>query len=392
MTRDEIIFNDESHIMNTYGRLPLVPDHGKGASIYDKNGKKYIDFTSGIGVNVFGYADEGWVRAVAEQAAKYQHVSNYYYCEPASALAKYLTQQTGMTNLFFANSGAEANEGAIKLARKYSYDTFGPGRSAIVTLKQSFHGRTVTTLAATGQDVFHQYFYPFTEGFKYCVAGDMEALRQACGDDVCAVMMELVQGEGGVNILDRDYVSEVAAYCREKDVLLIIDEVQTGVGRTGTLFAYMQYGIQPDIVTTAKGLGGGLPIGAFLSGEKTARVLGSGMHGSTFGANPVSTAAGCYVASRLTDEFLEEVRQKGRYIEEKLNAAEIPQVVEIRRMGLMIGVEITGAPKEYLKKAFDGGLLVLTAGSNVIRLLPPLNVSREEIDEGLAILIKILSE
>jgi len=392
MTRDEIISNDKQYIMNTYGRLPLVPDHGKGAVIYDKDGKKYIDFTSGIGVNVLGYSDEGWVKAVTDQAAKYQHVCNYYYCEPAAELAEYLITKSGMTNLFFGNSGAEANEGAIKLARKYSYDTYGEGRNTIVTLKQSFHGRTVTTLAATGQDVFHQYFYPFTEGFKYCAAGCMDALKEACTDDVCAVMMELVQGEGGVNILDPDYVAAAAAFCREKDILLIIDEVQTGIGRTGTLFAFQQYGIEPDIVTSAKGLGGGLPIGAFLSNEKTAKVLGGSMHGSTFGANPIATAAGCYITSRLTDEFLTEVKAKGQYIADKVASAGIAQVIGVRHLGMMIGIEITGTPKDYLKKAFENGLLVLTAGSNVIRLLPPLNITYEEIDEGLAILTKILAE
>lgn len=392
MTRDEVISCDTQYIMNTYGRLPLVPEYGKGSAIYDKSGKKYIDFTSGIGVNVLGYSDEGWVKAVTEQAFKFQHVCNYYYCEPAAKLAEYLIEKTGMTNLFFANSGAEANEGAIKLARKYSYDNYGEGRNTIVTLKQSFHGRTVTTLAATGQDVFHQYFYPFTEGFKYCPAGEIEALKEACTGDVCAVMMELIQGEGGVNILSKEYVSAVAQFCREKDILLIVDEVQTGIGRTGSLFAFTQYGIKPDIVTSAKGLGGGLPIGAFISGEKTAHILGGGMHGSTFGANPVATAAGCYIASRLTEDFLAEVNAKGKYIADKLNAAGIDKITDIRGMGLMIGIEINGTPKEYLKKAFENGLLVLTAGSNVIRLLPPLNITYEEIDEGLAILIKILAE
>ncbi len=392
MTRDRIVSNDTQYIMNTYGRLPLVPDHGKGAAIWDKDGRKYIDFTSGIGVNVLGYSDEGWVKAVAEQASLYQHVCNYYYCEPASKLAAFLIEKTGLCNVFFGNSGAEANEGAIKLARKYSFDKYGEGRSTIVTLNQSFHGRTVTTLAATGQDVFHQFFYPFTEGFKYAPAGDIDALRTACTDDVCAVMLELIQGEGGVNILSPDYVKAVSEFCVDRDLLLIADEVQTGMGRTGSLFAFMQYGITPDIVTSAKGLGGGLPIGAFLSGEKTAKTLTGGMHGSTFGANPVSTAAGCYIASRLTDDFLAEVNAKGQYIADKIAEAGIDKVTNIRHMGLMIGIELNCAPKEYLKKAFDNGLLVLTAGSNVVRLLPPLNISYEEIDEGLAILTKILAE
>jgi len=378
--------------MNTYGRLPLVPDHGKGAAMWDKDGKKYIDFTSGIGVNVLGYSDKGWVNAITEQAAKYQHVCNYYYCEPASRLAESIIRETGLTNMFFGNSGAEANEGAIKLARKYSFDKYGEGRSTIVTLNQSFHGRTVTTLAATGQDVFHKFFYPFTEGFKYCNAGDMDALKEACTKDVCAVMMELIQGEGGVNILSREYVNAVSAFCEENDILLIVDEVQTGIGRTGSLFAFMEYGIKPDIVTSAKGLGGGLPIGAFISGEKTAKTLGGGMHGSTFGANPISTAAGCYILSVLTDEFLREVKEKGQYIADKVAEANISNVVGIRHMGLMIGIEVKTSPKDCLKKAFDNGLLVLTAGSNVVRLLPPLNITYEEIDEGLSILLKVLAE
>lgn len=390
MTRDAVIAADQQYIMNTYGRLPLVPDHGKGAVIYDKNNKKYLDFTSGIGVNSLGYADEGWIQAVTQQAARFQHVSNYFYCEPASKLAQALINATGMNNLFFCNSGAEANEGAIKLARKYSFDAYGEGRSTIVTLSQSFHGRTVTTLAATGQDAFHQYFSPFTEGFRYCEAGDLDALKEACTEDVCAVMMELVQGEGGVNLLPKDYVEKAAAFLSERNILLILDEVQTGIGRTGTLFAYMQYGIRPDIVTSAKGLGGGLPIGAFLSGEKTAKTLGGGMHGSTFGANPLSTAAGCYVLSRLTDEFLAQVREKGDYLVQKIKEAALPSVTDVRHMGLMVGIAVKGSPKDYLHRAFDNGLLVLTAGKDVVRLLPPLSITREELDEGLAILLNVL--
>ncbi len=392
MTREQIVTNDNQYIMNTYGRLPLVPDYGKGAAIWDKDGKKYIDFTSGIGVNVLGYADEGWVKAVAEQAAKYQHVCNYYYCEPAAQLAEHIIKQTGLTNMFFGNSGAEANEGAIKLARKYSFDKYGEGRNTIVTLRQSFHGRTVTTLSATGQDSFHQFFYPFTEGFKYCVAGDLEALNEACTDDVCAVMLELIQGEGGVNILSKEYITAVADLCDNRDILLIVDEVQTGMGRTGSLFAFQQYGIKPDIVTSAKGLGGGLPIGAFISGEKTAATLSGGMHGSTFGANPIATAAGCHIASVLTEDFLDEVKAKGQYIADKVASADIDKVTDIRHMGLMIGIELNCSPKEYLKKAFDKGLLILTAGSNVVRLLPPLNITYAEIDEGLAILLEILAD
>ncbi|MBE6570288.1 MAG: acetylornithine/succinylornithine family transaminase [Ruminococcaceae bacterium] len=391
MDRNTVIQNDNEFIMHTYGRLPLVPDHASGASIWDKDGKKYIDFTSGIGVNVLGYSDAGWAQAVFEQASRYQHVCNYYYCEPASALAEWLVKTTGLENVFFGNSGAEANEGAIKLARKYSFDKYGAGRNTIITLNKSFHGRTVTTLAATGQDVFHQYFFPFTEGFKYCDAGDPDALKEACTDDVCAVMLEVIQGEGGVNILDKEYVRFVAALCEEKDILLIVDEVQTGIGRTGKAFGFQNYDILPDIVTSAKGLAGGLPIGAFISGKKASATLGASAHGSTFGANPVAAAAACYVTGKLTDEFLQSVENKGKLIEEKILGAGLENVVSVRRMGMMIGIQIKDAPKERLLKAFEMGLLVLTAGKDVVRLLPPLNISMNELDEGISLLIEALS-
>ena len=390
MTKDQIIQNDNQYIMHTYGRLPLVPDHASGSTMWDKDGKKYIDFTSGIGVNSFGYSDAGWVKAVFEQASKYQHVCNYYYCEPATELAEFLVKSSGMCNVFFGNSGAEANEGAIKLARKYSCDKYGEGRATIITLNQSFHGRTVTTLAATGQDVFHQYFYPFTEGFKYCDAGDLDQLKAACTDDVCAVMMELIQGEGGVNILPMEYVQSVREFCDQHDILLILDEVQTGMGRTGKIFAFQNYGITPDICTVAKGIAGGLPMGAFIAGEKTKDTLGSSMHGTTFGSNPVCAAAACYVTSNLTDEFLDSVNRKGQLIADKVAGAGIDNVVSVRHLGMMIGIQVKSSPKDVLKKAFDAGLLVLTAGKDVVRLLPPLNISMSELDEGLAILLDAL--
>jgi len=391
MNREQVIQNDNAYIMHTYGRLPLVPDHASGSTIWDKDGKKYIDFTSGIGVNALGYSDAGWVKAVSEQAGKYQHVCNYYYCEPASSLAEFLVNNSGLNNVFFSNSGAEANEGAIKLARKYSFDKYGAGRNTVITLRQSFHGRTVTTLAATGQDVFHQYFYPFTEGFKYCDAGDITLLENCCTDDVCAVMLEVIQGEGGVNILPIEYVQAVSALCKAKDILLIIDEVQTGMGRTGKLFAFQNYDILPDICTLAKGIAGGLPMGAFLAGEKVKDTLGASMHGSTFGANPICTAAACYVTSQLTESFLQGVVAKGNIIENKILDAGLPNVVSVRHMGLMIGIQVKISPKDILRKAFDAGLLVLTAGSDVVRLLPPLNISMSELEEGLDILISVLS-
>lgn len=390
MKREEIIELDKEYIMNTYGRLELVPEKGVGSTIYDKNNKKYIDFTSGIGVNIFGWNDEGWKKAVIDQINRFQHVSNYFYNENASLTAELICKKTGMANMFFANSGAEANEGAIKLARKYSYDKYGGGRATIITLNKSFHGRTVTTLAATGQDVFHDYFFPFTEGFKYVKAGDIQLLEEACTSDVCAIMLEVVQGEGGVNILKDDYVKAVRKICDEHDILMIVDEVQTGIGRCGKLFGYMNYGIKPDIITSAKGLGGGLPIGAFISGEKCSKTLGAGMHGSTFGANPVSTAAAYYILSKLDDEFLCEVNKKGDYIKNKLAEINSTHVKEIRGLGMMIGVAVDLPPKDVLHKAFDNGLLILTAGSDVIRLLPPLNISYDEIDEGIKILSDIL--
>ncbi len=390
MTHDKVISLDNEYIMGTYGRLPLVPERAEGATITDKNGREYIDFTSGIGVNIFGWNDRGWSDAVRAQLDRFAHISNYYYCDKAAELAEIIAKRSGMKNMFFSNSGAEANEGAIKLARKYSFDKYGTGRSTIVTLNKSFHGRTVTTLAATGQDVFHNYFFPFTEGFKYCDAGDINALKETLTPDVCAVMLEVVQGEGGVNILGEEYLKSVRALCDERDVLLIVDEVQTGIGRLGAFFGFMNYGITPDIVTVAKGLGGGLPIGAFISGEKCATTLTAGMHGSTFGANPISTAAALYVVSRLDDGFLDEVKEKGEYIREKLRAIDSDVISEVRGVGMMIGIKVTVSPKEILKKAFDAGLLVLTAGADVIRLLPPLNISYAEIDRGIEILKSIL--
>ena len=377
--------------MNTYGRLPLVPERALGAVITDKNGRDYVDFTSGIGVNIFGWCDEEWNDAIRAQLDSYGHVSNYFYCDKAAELAKIIAERSGLSNMFFCNSGAEANEGAIKLARKYSFDKYGEGRATIVTLNRSFHGRTVTTLAATGQDVFHNYFFPFTDGFKYCDAGDISALETSLTDDVCAVMLEVVQGEGGVNVLGEEYLKAVRKITRERDILLIVDEVQTGIGRLGTFFGFMKYGIEPDIVTAAKGLGGGLPIGAFIAGEKCRSTLTAGMHGSTFGANPITTAAALNVVSRLDDKFLREVDAKGAYIREKIAKISCDDIIEVRGEGMMIGIKIKSSPKEFLKKAFEEGLLVLTAGSDVIRLLPPLNITYEEIDRGIEILKKVFT-
>lgn len=380
---------DSQYVAKAYNRFDVVLTHGKGATLYDENDKKYIDFGAGIGVNAFGCADEKWINAVEEQLRKVQHTSNLYYTEPCARLAKLLCEKSGMKKVFFGNSGAEANEGAIKFARKYSFDKYGEGRSTIITLQNSFHGRTITTLAATGQDSFHTVFGPFTQGFKYCPANDIEALRNMATDDVCAIMFECVQGEGGVNNLDMDFVKAAADIANEKDILLVVDEVQTGNGRTGKYFAYQNFGITPDIVTTAKGLGGGLPIGAVLFGEKLKDTVAPGTHGSTFGGNPVVAAGACSIVERIDDEFLEKVREKSEYIRSFL--AKVKGVKSVTGMGLMLGVEIEKNAAETAKECLAEGLLVLTAKTK-IRLLPPLNISEEELTQGLNILKGVLEK
>lgn len=380
---------DSQYVAKAYNRFDVVLTHGKGATLYDENDKKYIDFGAGIGVNAFGCADEKWINAVEEQLGKVQHTSNLYYTEPCARLAKLLCEKSGMKKVFFGNSGAEANEGAIKFARKYSFDKYGEGRSTIITLQNSFHGRTITTLAATGQDSFHTVFGPFTQGFKYCPANDIEALRNMATDDVCAIMFECVQGEGGVNNLDMDFFKAAADIANEKDILLVVDEVQTGNGRTGRYFAYQNFGITPDIVTTAKGLGGGLPIGAVLFGEKLKDTVAPGTHGSTFGGNPVVAAGACSIVERIDDKFLEKVREKSEYIRSFL--AKVNGVKSVTGMGLMLGVEIEKNAAETAKECLAEGLLVLTAKTK-IRLLPPLNISEEELTQGLNILKGVLEK
>lgn len=381
---------DLKYIMHTYGRYDVALAKGKGAVAYDEDGKRYIDVASGIGVNSLGFCDDGWVKAVTEQASAIQHMSNYFYCEQASNLAERLCTLTGLAKVCFGNSGAEANECAIKIARKYSFDKYGEGRNEIITLKNSFHGRTVTTLAATGQDVFHNYFFPFTEGFKYVEAGDMDALKNAVSDKTCAVMFEVIQGEGGVNILDKAYVQELVSYCQSRDILVIIDEVQTGVGRTGKLFAHQNYEVLPDLMTVAKGIGGGLPIGLCMCGEKLKDVMSPSTHGTTFGANPVVCAGANYVLDRVTtDGFLDEVEQKGAYLEEKLLS--LDSVKSVRRMGLMVGIEIEENAHDIAVKCVENGLIIITA-KNLLRMLPPLVITNEEIDEAVQILNKTLKE
>ena len=391
MNFNEIKALDEGYVLQTYGRNQIAIDHGKGATLWDAGGKEYIDFTSGIGVCSLGYANETWARAVYDQAMKVGHISNLFYTEPYARLASKLVPAAGMSAVFFGNSGAEANEGMIKLARKYSYEKYGEGRAAIITLKNSFHGRTITTLKATGQDHFHEFFFPFTEGFRYAEANNMDSLLAAAGDDVCGVMMELIQGEGGVNPLEADYVRAVAELCAEKDWLLLIDEVQTGVGRTGTLFAYQQFGVQPDVATFAKGIAGGLPFGGFMVNEKCRNVLRAGDHGSTFGGNPMASAAGCVVMDTLTPDFLRAVREKGERLRRGIEDIHSPYVSGVRGMGLMIGVGVQGMSHRELKdRLMDEGLLCLTAGADTLRLLPPLVISKEEIERGLEIMARVM--
>ena len=391
MTSEAIKGLTHQHIMNTYGRFPVALAHGEGATLYDPEGRAYIDFTSGIGVTALGYGNPLWAEAVAYQAKKLNHVSNLFYTEPPARLAEVLCQRTGASAVFFANGGGEANEGLIKLARKYSFDKYGQGRSTIITLQNSFHGRTITTLKATGQDVFHNYFFPFTEGFRYAPANDLEALKAQDQGDVCAVLVELVQGEGGVLPLDKDYVKAVEALCAEKDWLLLVDEVQTGIGRTGTLFAFQQYGILPDAASFAKGIAGGLPMSGILANEKCKDVLGPGMHATTFGANPVCAAAGLVVQEILSDEFLKEVREKGEYLRRGIEALNLPCFGKTRGLGLMIGIEVREGwtNKDIANKLIENGLLILTAGPGM-RLLPPLVITKDEMDKGLAIMKQAL--
>ena len=393
MTNSELMALDGQVVMQTYGRFPVTIARGEGAHFWDLEGRRYVDFTSGIGVNSLGSCHPAWIAAIEAQIHKFGHTSNLFYTEPCVRLAQTLTARTGMANAFFANGGGEANEGMIKLARKYSFDKYGAGRSNIVTLRQSFHGRTVTTLAATGQDVFHNYFFPFNEGFRYAEPDDLDSVRAAAGTDSCAVMLELIQGEGGVRPLDADFVRAVAAFCRERDLLLLVDEVQTGVGRTGSLFAFQQYGILPDVCSFAKGIAGGLPMSGILANEKCRKVLTPGTHATTFGGNPVCAAAALAVLDTLDTATLNQVTDKGFYLREQIEALGSPYVRDVRGMGLMVGVGIQGITHaEAAAKLREAGLLCLTAGSDTLRLLPPLTITKAELDEGLAIMKKVLCD
>lgn len=385
----DIIELDKTYVANSYARSPLVVESGKGEQICDNNGKKYIDLGSGIGVNAFGACDEEWVKAVESQLHKLSHLSNLYYTEPQVRLAQMLCEKTGMKKVFFGNSGAEANECAIKCARKFSSDKYGAGRSTIITLINSFHGRTMATLTATGQDAMHVHFGPFLEGFKYAPANDLASMQAICDDSICAVMLELVQGEGGVNPLDKEYVSAIAKLCTERDILLIIDEVQTGNGRTGSLYAYMQYDISPDIVTTAKGLGGGLPLGCALLGGKVENTLTAGTHGTTFGGNPICAAGALSILSRLDDALMCDVKKKGEYIKSELEGAK--GVKSVTGLGLMLGIETERDAKEIASECLENGVIVLTAKSKV-RLLPPLNIEHKELQQAIQILKGVIAK
>ena len=377
-------------VMHTYGRYDVVIDSGSGRNAVDENNKTYIDFGSGIGTNSLGYCDEEWADAVCKQVRSIQHTSNYYYTSVQADFADKLCSITGYDKVFFGNSGAEANECAIKIARKYSFDKYGKGRSTIITLVNSFHGRTLATLSATGQDVFHNYFFPFVEGFIHTPANDIDALKAAADDTVCAIMLEFVQGEGGVVKLDEEFVKAVRQICDEKDILMVADEVQTGAGRTGKFLASEHFGVKPDITTMAKGLAGGVPVGACLASEKCSSVLVPGTHGSTFGGNPLACAGGNVVLSRVTSEgFLDEVQKKSEYIFDKLSKTE--GVDSVSGLGLMIGIELKEKKAaDVVKAALDRGLLLLTAKTKV-RLLPPLTITYEEIDKGLQIFAELLA-
>ena len=384
---------DQTYVANTYKRFPVEIVSGKGSRVVDVNGKSYVDMGSGIGVTAFGFGDEAWMAAVTEQLGKVQHTSNLYYTEPCAKLAKALCEKTGMKKVFFANSGAEANECAIKVARKYSAMKKGADCYTIVTLVNSFHGRTLTTLAATGQDHFHKDFQPLTPGFVHVPANDIAALKAAAAEyKVAGVMMEVIQGEGGVNALDQLYLMEADKLCHENDIPFIIDEVQTGNGRTGKLYGYMNFKITPDIVSTAKGLGGGLPIGACMMNEKMENVLGYGDHGSTYGGNPVCCAGALSVIERLDDDFLGKVKRRSGYVMASLYGA--PGIESVSGLGLMIGIKTTAPAGDVVKACLEKGVLCLTAKDKV-RLLPALNIPMDDLEyaiETIKAVAKELSE
>ncbi len=390
MNFNEIKSTADKYLMPTYAHYPVALMGGKNASLSSPDGRVFIDFTSGIGVNIFGVNDDGWKNAVTKQLNKIQHTSNLFYNETVATAAELLCQKSGFDKVLFCNSGAEANECAIKLARKYSFDKYGENRNTIISLVNSFHGRTMATITATGQEQYHKYFMPFVDGFKYAEAGDKKEFSKLLDGSVCAVILEVVQGEGGVLITPSDYVEFVREQCDKNDIALIFDEVQTGVGRTGKLYAWENFGVKPDVLTTAKGLGGGLPVGACLATEKFGNTLTSGTHGTTFGGNPVVLAGAIEILNRLDDGFFKSVREKGEYIMKKV--ACFDGVCAVHGMGLMIGIDLKDKKAgDVAIKCAENGLLILTAKQS-LRLLPSLSITYDEIDKGLEILKKTLGE
>lgn len=382
---------ESKYLMHTYNRFNIEMESGQGCYLKDTNGKEYLDLTSGIGVNCLGHNHPVLVEAIQKQVATLMECSNLYYSKPMVDAAKKLVEYTGLSKVFFSNSGAEANEGMIKLARKYSYDKYGEGRDVIITLKQSFHGRTITTLKATGQDKFHQYYFPFTEGFDYAAANDIEDLKKVANEKTCAVMVELIQGESGVVPLDKEYIKAVEEFCHSNDILFLVDEVQTGIGHTGTLFCFEQYDVLPDVVTTAKALGGGVPIGAVITGDKCKDTFGPGDHGSTFGGNPLSCKAADTVLSIVTEPgFLNHVKVVGAALKSGIENIQSDKIKCVRGIGLMLGIVVDPEKRAgYVQAMMDKGLLTLTAGKDAIRLLPPLTLSLEEVDKALEIMKEV---
>ena len=375
---------DKEYVAGTYKRFPVEIVSGKGSVVCDPEGKQYIDMGSGIGVTAFGIADEQWKAAVTEQLSKVQHMSNLYYTQPCALLAKMLCEKTGMSKVFFSNSGAEANECAIKVGRKYASDKYGAGRFTVITLENSFHGRTLTTLAATGQEHYHELFQPLTPGFVSVPANDIAALEKVAAEtNAAAVMIECIQGEGGVIPLEASYVKAVREFTEKNDIIMIVDEVQTGNGRTGQLYSYMNFGIVPDVVSTAKGLGGGLPLGATLISDKCKNVLGFGDHGSTFGGNPVSCAGAVSILGRIDDSLLASVREKSAYIFKSFSGA--PGVENVSGMGFMIGIKTVKPAGDVVAKCMENGVLCLTAKDRV-RLLPALNIPMDVLEKAVSII------
>ena len=390
MTFEQARERDAAHIAGTYARQPVLIEAGRGATLTDSEGRALIDFSSGIGVSSLGYGHPAWVGAVTEQAGKLAHISNLYYTRPMILLAEKLTARTGMKRAFFANSGAEANECAIKTARKYMSDRYPGKRGSILCLVNSFHGRTLATLSATGQEGYHKHFGPFLTGIVFAQINDRDGLSKHLTDEVGAILVECIQGEGGVIPMEPDFFAEISTLCRERDILLMVDEIQTGVGRTGSFLCCQQYGVTPDLVTLAKGLGGGLPIGAVLFGEKVAATLGPGDHGSTFGGNPICCAGANAVLDILDEGFLASVSQKGEYLKGKLEA--LPGIVKVTGKGLMLGATLAEGLKntEVVSACLERGLVLLTAKEK-LRFLPPLTITTEELDAGLAVLSEVLT-